>query len=93
MESIDSIVTLVVEAPFWTFVIACIIGGGVIAFILWYGFFIIALPLISLFSTIRKAMRNRHHHLVSNPQLGLTMADGGEKIEEGNKGGNIDGDQ
>ena len=84
MEIINSLIISIVEAPFWTFVIVCIIGGSFIAFTLWYGFYVLALPLMALFSTVKIMIKNRRSHIIHSPQLGFTMADGGEKIEEGN---------
>ena len=66
---------------------AVLMGLTILTFFFWYGFYIIALPAISLISVV-KATIERHRETTDRlcvavgPQLGLTMADGGKFINE-----------
>ena len=71
-----------------------LMGLVMLTFFLWYGFFVIALPSVSAISLVRgmivryqeKRARvgttRKERIVVLNPQLGLTMADGGDSIEK-----------
>ena len=86
---IEIIVTLV-QSPAGVF-LAILMGVTILSFVIWYGSYVIALPMMSLVSVIRgmvtryrekKARVNtslKKHTL--NPQLGITMADGGKSID------------
>ncbi|MDY6842912.1 MAG: hypothetical protein SVW57_02315 [Thermodesulfobacteriota bacterium] len=66
---------------------AVLMGFTILTFFFWYGFYIIALPAMSLISVV-KATIERHREtsdqlcVAVGPQLGLTMADGGKSIHE-----------
>jgi hypothetical protein len=57
---------------------------AIAAFTIWYGFYMISLPAISLVSAGRIMLESygNRSYLVVSPQLGLTMDDGGDRIEK-----------
>jgi uncharacterized membrane protein len=75
-------------------ILMVIMGIAVLAFFLWYGIFAIALPTTAALSFLReRAFRHRGKEAKSgvtqvatfNPQLGITMADGGDTIHKEKK--------
>jgi hypothetical protein len=74
-----------------------LMGLVMLTFFLWYGFFVIALPSISLISLVRDTIAQhqekrarvgktpKERTIALNPQLGLTMADGGDSIDKKEK--------
>ena len=76
-------------------ILMMIMGIVVLAFFVWYGFFVIALPTKAAISfLIERVVRHRGGKAISgatrvatfNPQLGITMADGGDSIYKEEKG-------
>ena len=74
-----------------------LMGLVMLTFFLWYGFFVIALPSVSAISLVRgmivryqekraRVGTTRKEQIVAlNPQLGLTMADGGDSLDKEKK--------
>ena len=74
-----------------------VMGLAVTTFVAWYGFYLIALPAMSLVSggkimlhglreKTAKVLENEHNScLTVGPQLGLTLADGGKVVEDDKK--------
>jgi hypothetical protein len=74
-----------------------LMGLVMLTFFLWYGFFVIALPYVSAISLVRgmivryqekraRVGTTRKERIVAlNPQLGLTMADGGDSLDKEKK--------
>ena len=70
--------------------LAALMVFTILTFVIWYGFYVIALPAVSLVSaakvmlagysgkTIGFAGNGGGAYLAANPQLGITMADGGD---------------
>jgi len=77
--------------------VMALMGLVMFTFFLWYGFFAIALPSASAISFVRDAIaRHQEKRAVAvenckdqvtalNPQLGLTMADGGDSLDKKKK--------
>jgi len=66
------------EVPFYILAAGLLIGVLILAFILWHIFFMVILPSFHLLS---RRFRTETYPLKA-PALGLTMADGGEKIKK-----------
>ncbi len=73
--------------------VAIVMGLAILAFAIWYGFYIIYLPVASLTSVVKIKLEERRlrkaglvadydFHYASIPEVGLTMADGGSQIEK-----------
>jgi hypothetical protein len=74
--------------------VMALMGLVMFTFFLWYGFFAIALPSASAISFVRDAVARKRASAgatceeriaVLNPQLGLTMADGGDSLDKNEK--------
>ena len=78
--------------------LAVLMGLVILTFVLWYGFFVIALPFAAAISFVRDMVVHpwgketsgsttcKERVPVFNPQLGVTMADGGDAIHKEKKG-------
>ena len=74
-----------------------LMGLVMLTFFLWYGFFVIALPSVSVILLVRDMIvryqekragvgTTRKERITAlNPQLGLTMADGGDSLDKEKK--------
>ena len=74
-----------------------LMGLVMLTFFLWYGFFVIALPSVSAISLVRDMIvryqekrarvgaTRKERTTALNPQLGLTMADGGDSLDKEKK--------
>jgi hypothetical protein len=74
-----------------------LMGLVMFTFLLWYGFFVIVLPSVSAISLVRDTIiryqdkrarvgTTREERIaILNPQLGLTMADGGDSLDKEKK--------
>ena len=78
-----------------TILFVAIIVGPLILFAVWYLFYVVALPILSVVSTLRIKLKSRgekkageslvsseRHFAKPVTQLGFTMADGGESLDE-----------
>ena len=66
---------------------AVLMGLIILSFFLWYGFFVLTLPSISIISAIKIMFAHRllreERTISFSPHLGYTMTDGGEPVREG----------
>ncbi len=74
---------------------AMLMGFVIIAFVIWYGFYMVVLPAMSVISATKvmlednrkktaRIMENQEKScLVVGPELGYTMADGGAPVKKG----------
>jgi hypothetical protein len=76
-------------------ILMAVMGLVVLAFFIWFGFFVIALPTTAAISYLRErgvrhwgkeARGSVTQFATFNPQLGPTMADGGDTIHKEKKG-------
>ena len=71
--------------------IAILMVLAILTFAIWYSFYVIYLPVASLISVVKIKLKERRlrkaglddFYYASIPQVGLTMADGGNHIRRG----------
>lgn len=69
-------------------------GLTVVSFIMWYGFYVVAIPVMSIISgtksltpnyrkeAIKQIKNHESYRFIHSPRLGFTMADGGKPSDE-----------
>jgi hypothetical protein len=63
-------------------ILMALMGLVILTFFVWYGFFVIALPSAAAISFFRDMVVQHSGAATFKPQLGLTMADGGDSIHK-----------